>query len=77
MSATPNPPLQRDAPPASRLRAPELGRWGGLPLPVLGRKGEMILNAVRAVVATVLSMAISTVAYADFVAVGPITSSSC
>ena len=35
------------------------------------------MNTVRAVVATVLSMATFTVAYADFIAVGPITSSSC
>ena len=35
------------------------------------------MNVVPAIVATVLSMVISTVAYADFVAVGPITTSSC
>jgi hypothetical protein len=37
----------------------------------------MLMNAVRPVVATVLSMLASTVAYADFVADGSITSSSC
>jgi hypothetical protein len=35
------------------------------------------MQGVRAVIACVLSVAISGVAYADFVAVGPITSSSC
>lgn len=65
LSETANPPLQRDAPPASRLRAPELARWASKnaavsPAPTFCTEGKLHMKTLVWLLALILNLVVAT-----------------